>query len=228
MTSTTHSQTVQQNTLYVSFRPAFLLPSVPKQGRTPPSADGPAEPARWENTPSDHCAGARWQPRPRGASPKVNRGGADLAVTSAAWSRGEKRKLPRGLRCLLQEWRRCFPSWTPPPPLRSAAGCREHRLAFGALCQAKSPLRAAAGAWPFPCRLDSPEVSFHTLLSGFWLTFWRAWAVLQLVTTDRKCSGRLIPHRASRQQQLTQVTFLNTLKFFSLEFLNQGVDRLFL
>lgn len=83
-------------------------------------------------------------------------------------SGGGERELRRARRWLLREWQRCFPSSTP-SPLRSAEGCSEHRLSFGAfILLQEEPVVFGPSYLAIP-RLDSSEVGFYTLLSGFWL-----------------------------------------------------------
>ena len=80
----------------------------------------------------------------------------------------EKRERRRARRWLLREWQRCFPSSTP-SPLRSAEGCSEHRLSFGAfILRQEEPVVFGPSCLAIP-RLDSSEVGFYTFLSGFWL-----------------------------------------------------------
>ena len=151
-------------------QPSALLPPpwATAAGSHSSRACWPAEPARWEDPASSHCAGAGWQPHPRGACPKVTDVHRDLAVRAAAYSRGEKRERRRARRWLLREWQRCFPSSTP-SPLRSAEGCSEHRLSFGAfILRQEEPVVFGPSCLAIP-RLDSSEVGFYTLLSGFWL-----------------------------------------------------------
>ncbi|CAN0415734.1 unnamed protein product [Rangifer tarandus platyrhynchus] len=174
-------QTVQQESAVHVLPPRFPPQARPTQGRTPPgradrracarggACEQPLRRRRVAAAPtrraskSYRCARGPPAAAETGESPA---GTAQSARPPAAAETGESPAGTAQSARPLRERRRCFPR-PAPSPLRSAEGCREHPLSLAAfILRQEEPAVFGPSCLAIP-RLESSEVGFYTLLSGF-------------------------------------------------------------